>query len=81
MDAGELAARFRVRALAQTVNDTDTGVPETWATAATASARVGRSGVLHLPDHREVEHFLCPLPIRAVHGIGPPRPPSSRGTG
>ncbi|MFB7395182.1 hypothetical protein [Streptomyces sp. NPDC056191] len=71
VDAGELAARFRVRALVQTGIDTHIGVADTWATAATASARVGRSGVLHLPDHRAVEHFLAPLPVQALHGIGP----------
>ncbi|MFF8513388.1 hypothetical protein ACF064_35610 [Streptomyces sp. NPDC015492] len=71
VDAGELAARFRVQALVQTGIDTHIGVADTWATAATASARVGRSGVLHLPDHRAVEHFLAPLPIQALHGIGP----------
>ncbi|OKJ48629.1 hypothetical protein AMK27_38330 [Streptomyces sp. CB02009] len=71
VDAGELAARFRVRALVQAGVDTHIGVADTWATAATASARVGRSGVLHLPDHRAVEHFLSPLPIQALHGIGP----------
>ncbi|MFD9243347.1 hypothetical protein ACFV0D_15705 [Streptomyces sp. NPDC059556] len=71
VDAGELAARFRVRALVQTGIDTHIGVADTWATAATASARVGRSGVLHLPDPRAVEHFLAPLPVQALHGIGP----------
>ncbi|MFD9240654.1 hypothetical protein ACFV0D_01700 [Streptomyces sp. NPDC059556] len=71
VDAGELAARFRVQALVQTGIDTHIGVADTWATAATASARAGRSGVLHLPDHRAVEHFLSPLPIQALHGIGP----------
>ncbi|MGW7433327.1 DNA polymerase Y family protein [Streptomyces sp. NPDC054861] len=71
VDAGELALRFRVQALLQTGIDTHNGVADTWATAATASARVGRSGVLHLPDHRAVEQFLGPLPVRALHGIGP----------
>ncbi|MFF9915587.1 hypothetical protein [Streptomyces sp. NPDC013457] len=71
VDAGELAQQFRVRALLQTGIDTHIGVADTWATAATASARVGRSGVLHLPDHRAVETFLAPLPIDALHGIGP----------
>ncbi|MEK9523506.1 hypothetical protein MIU24_29620 [Streptomyces venezuelae] len=71
MDAGELAARFRVQTLVQTGIDTHIGVADTLATAATASARTGRSGVLHLPDHRAVEHFLVPLPIQALHGIGP----------
>ncbi|MFE5628285.1 hypothetical protein [Streptomyces sp. NPDC056463] len=71
VDAVELAQQFRVRALLQTGIDTHIGVAGTWATAATASARVGRSEVLHLPDHRAVEGFLGPLPIDALHGIGP----------
>ncbi|WP_329625846.1 hypothetical protein OG357_38070 (plasmid) [Streptomyces sp. NBC_01255] len=71
VDAGALAQQFRVRALLQVGVDTHIGVADTWATAATASARVGRSGVLHLPDHRAVEAFLGPLPIQALHGIGP----------
>ncbi|MFF8279985.1 hypothetical protein ACF05T_28450 [Streptomyces lateritius] len=71
VDAGELAHRFRVQALVQVGVDTHIGVADTWATAATASARVGPSGVLHLPDHRAVERFLGPLPVQALHGIGP----------
>ncbi|MET9438996.1 hypothetical protein [Streptomyces sp. NPDC006551] len=71
VDAGELAQRFRVQVLVQVGIDTHIGVADTWATAATASACVGGSGVLHLPDHRAVEEFLGPLPIQALHGIGP----------
>ncbi|MFF8610993.1 hypothetical protein ACF06X_34375 [Streptomyces sp. NPDC015346] len=71
VDAGELARRFRVQGLIQVGVDTHISVADTWATAATASARVGPSGVLHLPDHRAVDSFLGPLPIQALHGIGP----------
>ncbi|MFI8769406.1 hypothetical protein ACIGN6_31505 [Streptomyces sp. NPDC053792] len=66
-----LAARFRIQALAKHGVDTHIGIADTWATAATASAHTGPSGVLHLPDHRAVERFLAPLPVRALHGIGP----------
>ncbi|MFE1384228.1 hypothetical protein ACFW6S_35320 [Streptomyces sp. NPDC058740] len=71
VDPGELAARARVQALARYGTDVHIGVADTWSTAATASARVGRSGVLYLPDHRAVERFLTPMPVQAVHGIGP----------
>ncbi|MFE5613689.1 hypothetical protein [Streptomyces sp. NPDC056524] len=70
-----------MRALLQTGIDTHIGVAGTWATAATASARVGRSGVLHPPDHRAVEGFLGPLPIDALHGIGPVRAQQLRAYG
>ncbi|MFI0990437.1 DinB/UmuC family translesion DNA polymerase [Streptomyces exfoliatus] len=66
-----VAVRFRIQAMAKYGVDTHIGVAGTWASAATASAHVGRSGVLHLPDHRAVENFLVPLPVRALHGIGP----------
>ncbi|MGO4635007.1 hypothetical protein AB4225_29375 [Streptomyces sp. 2RAF24] len=71
VDAGELAQRARLQALARYGIDVHIGVADTWSTAATASARVGRSGVLYLPDHRAAERFLAPLPVQAVHGIGP----------
>ncbi|MFC9595617.1 hypothetical protein ACFTUC_38180 [Streptomyces sp. NPDC056944] len=66
-----LAARFRIQALAKHGIDTHIGIANTWATAATASAHTGPTGVLHLPDHRALEQFLSPLPVRALHGIGP----------
>ncbi|MFE7599838.1 hypothetical protein [Streptomyces sp. NPDC057494] len=66
-----LAARFRIQALAKHGIDTHIGIANTWATAATASAHTGPTGVLYLPDHRALEQFLSPLPVRALHGIGP----------
>ncbi|MFF9908961.1 hypothetical protein [Streptomyces sp. NPDC013457] len=71
VNAGELATRFRVQALVQTGIDTHIGVADTWATAATASVHFGPAGVRYFPDHRAVQDFLGPLPIRALHGIGP----------
>jgi nucleotidyltransferase/DNA polymerase involved in DNA repair len=37
--------------------------------------------VLHLPDDRAVEQFLGPLPIQALHGIGPPQAAQLRAYG
>ncbi|WP_331725353.1 hypothetical protein [Streptomyces zaomyceticus] len=68
---GRLAARFRIQALAKYGIDAHIGIADTWATAATASTHPGTSGILHLPGHRAVEQFLAPLPVRALHGIGP----------
>ncbi|MFJ7069700.1 hypothetical protein [Streptomyces sp. NPDC101115] len=71
VDPGELAQRARVQSLTRLGIDIHIGVADTWSTAATASARVGRSGVLYLPDHRAVTQFLAPLPVDAIYGIGP----------
>ncbi|MFI8966997.1 hypothetical protein ACIGO8_33360 [Streptomyces sp. NPDC053493] len=71
LDPGELAQRARVQAIARYGIDLHIGVADTWATAATASARTGPAGVLHLPNHRAVETFLAPLPVDALYGIGP----------
>ncbi|MFB9558611.1 DNA polymerase Y family protein [Streptomyces roseoviridis] len=71
VDPGELAQRARIQALTRLGVDLHIGVSDAWSTSATASARVGRSGVLYLPDHRAVTAFLAPLPVDAVHGIGP----------
>ncbi|MFF0751998.1 hypothetical protein [Streptomyces sp. NPDC004267] len=69
-DPGTLAQRARVRALLHGT-DIRIGVADTWATAATASARTGPSGVLWLPDHPAVHDFLAPLDIETLYGVGP----------
>ncbi|MFD4392606.1 hypothetical protein [Streptomyces sp. NPDC058495] len=66
-----LAQRFQLRALAMYDVPVHVGVADTWSTAATASAHPGPNGLLHLPDRRAAEAFLHPLPIDALHGIGP----------
>ncbi|MEU3629130.1 DNA polymerase Y family protein [Streptomyces fradiae] len=68
-DPGALAQRTRVRALLQGV-DIRIGVASTWATAATASARTGSSGVLWLPDERAEHAFLAGLDVSALYGVG-----------
>ncbi|MEV6357947.1 DNA polymerase Y family protein [Streptomyces hydrogenans] len=77
-DPRRLAQRFRLQAVATYGALVHVGVADTWATAATASAHAGRAGVLHLPDHRAVEAFLHPLPVDALHGIGPAQADSLR---
>ncbi|MEU8526466.1 hypothetical protein AB0C77_12840 [Streptomyces sp. NPDC048629] len=69
--AHRLAQRFRLQALARCGIDTHVGVASTWATAATASAHTGETGVLCLPDREAERAFLGPLPVQALYGIGP----------
>ncbi|MER7625363.1 hypothetical protein [Streptomyces sp. NPDC126503] len=69
-DAGAVAERVRVRALLYAGADVRIGVVDTWATAATASAHTGESGVLWLPDEHAVRQFLAPLGVEEPHGVG-----------
>ncbi|MFD8014301.1 hypothetical protein [Streptomyces sp. NPDC058955] len=73
-----LAQRFQLQAVAKHCVRVHMGVADTWSTAATASARPGPTGVLHLPDHRAAEAFLHPLPAEELHGIGPAQAASLR---
>ncbi|WP_395366925.1 hypothetical protein ACHGLA_36095 [Streptomyces sp. YH02] len=43
----------------------------TRATATAASARAGRSGMLHLHEHRTVANVFGPLSIQTRRGVGP----------
>ncbi|MFE6153677.1 hypothetical protein [Streptomyces sp. NPDC057889] len=69
--AVRLAERVRVRALARLSLDLRIGLASTWAVAATASAQASEHGgiIVVEPDH--VAAFLAPLPVGALHGIGP----------
>ncbi|MFJ6354831.1 hypothetical protein ACIQKB_35910 [Streptomyces sp. NPDC092046] len=66
----DLAQRARVRALLHGIGPVRIGVADTWATAATASAHTGPSGVRWLPDHRATTAFLDGLDIEALYGVG-----------
>ncbi|MFJ6636708.1 hypothetical protein ACIQMR_35885 [Streptomyces sp. NPDC091376] len=68
----ELARRFRLQVLARYGVDVHIGIASTWSLAAMASARTGASGILHVePTEAAVTAFLAPLPVEALHGIGP----------
>ncbi|MFF4699981.1 DNA polymerase Y family protein [Streptomyces chattanoogensis] len=66
----QLAETIRLRCLARLGIDTHIGISDTYATSAVASARPTADGLcLVLPD--QVKSFLAPLPVGALHGIGP----------
>ncbi|MEU5277110.1 hypothetical protein AB0G87_11920 [Streptomyces asoensis] len=70
-DAAQLGEMLRVRALSRLGVDLRIGVGPTITIAATASARISPpGGVLAIaPD--QVTGWLGPLPVDALHGIGP----------
>ncbi|MGW5371973.1 DNA polymerase Y family protein [Streptomyces sp. NPDC004009] len=70
-DAGHLGEILRVRAISRLAVDLRIGVGPTITVAATASAQVtGPGGVLSVAG-REAAEWLGPLPVEALHGIGP----------
>ncbi|MDQ8707563.1 hypothetical protein RCO28_34595 [Streptomyces sp. LHD-70] len=66
-----LAETIRVRSLARLSVDLRIGLAPTWAVAATASALAPEHGGIVLVEPDQVSDFLAPLPVEAVHGIGP----------
>ncbi|MEU8577181.1 DNA polymerase Y family protein [Streptomyces asoensis] len=70
-DAAQLGEMLRVRALSRLGVDLRIGVGPTITIATTASARISPpGGVLAIaPD--QITNFLGPLPVDALHGIGP----------
>ncbi|MFF5706311.1 hypothetical protein ACFY7H_28080 [Streptomyces sp. NPDC012794] len=70
-DSARIAEVIRLRAVARLGTDVRIGVAATWAVAAMASARVpGPGGILAVPEEA-VAGFLDPLPVEALHGLGP----------
>ncbi|MFF4969708.1 hypothetical protein [Streptomyces sp. NPDC001037] len=70
-DAGHLGEILRVRAISRLGVDLRIGVGPTITVAATASAQVtGPGGVLTVAG-RQAAEWLGPLPVEALHGIGP----------
>ncbi|MFF4646350.1 hypothetical protein [Streptomyces sp. NPDC001389] len=80
-DAARIAEVVRLRAVARLGTDVRIGVADTWAVAAMASARVqGPGGVLAVPAGHTAA-FLAPLPVEALHGLGPRQAEALRGYG
>ncbi|MFF1593069.1 hypothetical protein ACFVY0_33865 [Streptomyces sp. NPDC058286] len=69
--AVQLAERARVRALARLSVSLRIGLAPTWAIAATASAQAPEYGGITVVEPDQVADFLAPLPVDALHGIGP----------
>ncbi|GAB1333495.1 hypothetical protein ACE1SV_00850 [Streptomyces sp. E-15] len=70
-DAAHLGEMLRVRTVSRLGVDVRVGIGPTITVAATASAQVeGTGGVLAVAPRR-VADWLGPLPVRALHGIGP----------
>ncbi|MET7665238.1 hypothetical protein ABZT45_50405 [Streptomyces sp. NPDC005356] len=71
VSAVQLAERARVRSLARLSVDLRIGLAPTWAVAATASALAPEHGGITVVEPDQVAAFLAPLPVGALHGIGP----------
>ncbi|MFE9647463.1 hypothetical protein ACFYO0_25770 [Streptomyces sp. NPDC006365] len=71
VDARRLGEVLRVRTVSRLGTDVRVGIGPSITVAATASAQItGRGGVLAVaPEH--VTDWLGPLPVEALHGIGP----------
>jgi DNA polymerase-4 len=65
---GEIA---RARAAARWGVELRIGIAPTISSAATASAQVGEAGGVLLVEPDRVQEWLGPLPVEALHGIGP----------
>ncbi|MEU9391906.1 hypothetical protein AB0D86_18120 [Streptomyces sp. NPDC048324] len=70
-DARRLGEVLRVRTLSRLGVDIRVGIGPTITVAATASARVPRPGGVLAVDPDQVASWLGPLPVEALHGIGP----------
>lgn len=71
VDPGRLAEVLRVRTLSRLGVDVRVGIGPSITVAATASGRIdGPGGVLVVTPERVTE-WLAPLPVEALHGIGP----------
>ncbi|MDX3130806.1 hypothetical protein PV367_13625 [Streptomyces europaeiscabiei] len=71
VDARRLGEVLRVRTVARLGVDVRVGIGPTITVAAAASAQVSAPGGVLAVDPNEVTDWLGPLPIDALHGIGP----------
>ncbi|GAB7111098.1 hypothetical protein JCM4814A_94170 [Streptomyces phaeofaciens JCM 4814] len=70
-DARRLGEILRVRALSRLGTDVRVGIGPTVTVAATASARIPPPGGVLAVGPDQVAAWLGPLPVEALHGIGP----------
>ncbi|MES4886171.1 hypothetical protein ABVB69_37635 [Streptomyces sp. NPDC000349] len=70
-DARRLAEVLRVRTLSRLGVDVRVGIGPTITVAATASGQIDAPGGVLAVDPGQVAGWLGPLPVKALHGIGP----------
>ncbi|MFI6334192.1 hypothetical protein [Streptomyces sp. NPDC050535] len=76
-----LAEIVRLRTVARLGVDVRIGIGPTITVAATASRQIGSPGGILGVDHDQVDAWLAPLPVEALHGIGPRQATALRGYG
>ncbi|WP_331276107.1 hypothetical protein [Streptomyces sp. Qhu-G9] len=70
-DARRLGEVLRVRTLSRLGTDVRVGIGPTITVAATASGQITAPGGVLAVDPDQVADWLGPLPVEALHGIGP----------
>ncbi|MFM9540044.1 DNA polymerase Y family protein [Streptomyces turgidiscabies] len=81
VDASRLAEVVRLRTVALLGVDVRVGIGPTITVAATASNQIGQPGGILAIDPGQVADWLGPLPVDALHGIGPRQSAVLRGYG
>ncbi|MET7738489.1 hypothetical protein ABZT02_45640 [Streptomyces sp. NPDC005402] len=71
VDAGRLGEVLRIRTLSRLGVDVRVGIGPSITIAATASAQVPQPGGVLAVTPEQVARWLGPLPVEALHGIGP----------
>ncbi|MYT72470.1 MULTISPECIES: hypothetical protein [unclassified Streptomyces] len=69
-DAGALGEMTRLRTVARLGCDVRVGIASSWS-AATLSGHIEEPGGVLAVDDDQLPQFLAPLPVAALHGIGP----------
>ncbi|MEU6325061.1 hypothetical protein [Streptomyces sp. NPDC047009] len=78
-DARGLVKVLRVRTLSRLGVDGRVGIGPSIAVAATVSGQIGPAGGVLAIDPAYVTEWLGPLPVEALHGIGPHQATALRG--
>ncbi|MFE6485693.1 hypothetical protein ACFVGN_22530 [Streptomyces sp. NPDC057757] len=76
-----LAEVIRLRTVARLGVDVRIGIGPTITVAATASRQISSPGGILAVDHGQAATWLAPLPVEALHGIGPRQATVLRGYG